>query len=907
MHGIEHQLQNRSGAKGRQQRPHAYRPSQQYACQQRAALQYTLGHADGEPLQNPPDGNHQRIPRTAGQPRAHVNPLRHAHNHQRPQHHRHALQQIPGVRQGIQQGIKIHQIPHQQRIHDAAHTDGFLQQQIQRQYDGRYDLHRLAEGNGKAVGQAHAKAVPGGKTDVGLHHHVKVERANYHSHHHHEKACQERPVLLSQHVTALSLFFNFEYYIIQPFLLQAEVCNLADLETNVRYIKGIGEQRAKALEKLGITTLRDLIGWFPRKYDDRTQNRTIAELVPGEAACTAAMIAAPPTVSHIRRGMDLVKVRAVDATGVLDITFFNQTWLRDQLHQGETYLFFGKAEGTSRRRTMANPVVEPESRREVTGRIVPIYPLTAGVSQLILSRSIRQGLDACAGILPDVLPDEIRQAHHLCRIGYAYENIHFPESPEALDLARRRLAFEELFLFTIGLRRLRRRREVVSVPPCQDVDMTVFDQALPFSLTGAQRRCIEDALRDMRSGQPMNRLCQGDVGSGKTMVAAACAYFCVKNGRQAALMAPTEILARQHYAGLSPLLESLGVHCALLTGSTPAKARRSLTAQLESGEIDFLIGTHALITGSLTYRNLGLVVTDEQHRFGVAQRAALSAKGDHPHILVMSATPIPRTLALILYGDLDVSVIDELPPGRRPVETVAVSSGYAQRVYAFLRKLIAEGRQAYVVCPMVESHDEVPDERKAVTEYAKKLQAEIFPDLKVAFVHGKMKPAEKDAVMTAFAAGETDILVSTTVIEVGVDVPNATVIVIENAERFGLSQLHQLRGRVGRGSHQSYCVLISDSRSEETRARLKIMTRTTDGFRIAEEDLRLRGPGDFFGQRQHGLPGLKVADLGCDTKLLQEAQQAAEEVLRRDPELKQHPAIQSRMQLLFSQHEDAMN
>lgn len=683
---------------------------------------------------------------------------------------------------------------------------------------------------------------------------------------------------------------------------------MADLTTNVQFIRGIGPQKAKALSKLGIETLRDLIAWLPRRYEDRTEFRRIADLTPGEAACVAAMVAAPPTLSHIRKGMDLVKVRTVDETGTLDVTFFNQTWLKNNLRQGETYAFYGRAEGSLLRRQMASPVVEPLERREITGRIVPIYPLTAGVSQLVLSRSIRQGLDACADILPDVLPDEIRRAHHLCRINFAYENIHFPESMEALDLSRRRLAFEELFLFTIGLQRLRRRREVVHVAPCAAVDMEPFYGALPFTLTDAQRRCVEEALSDMTSGVPMNRLCQGDVGSGKTMVAAACVYFAVKNGRQAALMAPTEILARQHYEGLAPLMERLGIRCALLTGSTKAAAKRSIAEQLATGEIDFAIGTHALITGGLDYKDLGLVVTDEQHRFGVGQRAALAEKGEHPHTLVMSATPIPRTLALILYGDLDVSVIDQLPPGRKAVETYAVPGSYHPRIYAFLRKLIAEGRQAYIVCPMVEqSDDAASDDRKAVTAYAKMLQEEVFPDLKVAYVHGKMKPKEKEAVMAAFAAGENHILVSTTVIEVGVDVPNAAVMVVENAERFGLSQLHQLRGRVGRGQWQSYCILISDNRNEETRERLKAMTRTADGFKIAEEDLRLRGPGDFFGVRQHGLPGLKVADLGCDTQLLQEAQQAALTLLEADPELTAHPATAERVQDLFDQAADTLN
>ena len=682
---------------------------------------------------------------------------------------------------------------------------------------------------------------------------------------------------------------------------------MADLSTDVRYIKGIGEAKAKSLGKLGIATLGDLINWFPRRYEDRREIKPISQLIPGEPACVSAMIASEPKLSHIRKGMDLVKVRAVDDTGALDVTFFNQSWLKNQLRVGETYTFYGRAEGSLLRKSMASPIVEPEGRREHTGRIVPIYPLTAGISQLLLSRAIRQGLDSCVDILPDCLPDGVRQAHQLCRVNYAYENIHFPESPEALDIARRRLAFEELFFFAIGLKLLRSRRETVSVEPFQPVDMAPFYNALPFTLTDAQRRCVEEAIADMQSGKPMNRLCQGDVGSGKTMVAAACVYFCIENGRQAALMAPTELLAEQHYRGLAPLLERLNIRCALLTGSTTAKTKRSVTAQLATGEIDFAIGTHALISGGVAYADLGLVVTDEQHRFGVAQRTALAEKGEHPHTLVMSATPIPRTLALILYGDLDVSVIDQLPPGRKPIETYAVTSAYHPRLYAFIRKQVEAERQVYIVCPMVSENDELPDERKAVTEYAQKLQTEIFPDLKVAFVHGKMKAKEKDAVMSAFAAGKTDILVSTTVIEVGVDVPNANLLVVENAERFGLSQLHQLRGRVGRGQHQSYCVLVSDNKNDETRQRLKAMTKTADGFKIAEEDLRLRGPGDFFGLRQHGLPGLRVADLGCDTRLLAEAQSAADGLLAEDPALTHHPATAERVRKLFQQSENSLN
>ena len=682
---------------------------------------------------------------------------------------------------------------------------------------------------------------------------------------------------------------------------------MADLNTDVRYIKGIGEQRAKALAKLNIATLRDLISYFPRAYDDRRSFRSIRDLQPGETACVEAMVAAPPTLSRIRKGLELVKVRAVDASGSLDITFFNQAYRKDGLRPGETYTFFGKAEGNLLRKTMTNPVVEREGSRQVTGRIMPVYPLTAGVTQLMLAKAVEQGLAACRDLLPDPLPDEVRRDHQLCHIGYAYSQIHFPDSDEELAIARRRLVFEELFLLAAGLKKLRRRREVLTCPPFAHTDLDDFRRSLPFALTGAQNRSIGEIVGDMASGRPMNRLVQGDVGSGKTMVAAAAMVCAARNGRQAALMAPTEILAQQHYRGLAPLLEGLGVRCALLTGATPARTRRSILEQLRSGEIQAAIGTHALISPDVAYARLGLVVTDEQHRFGVGQRAALSAKGEDPHLLVMSATPIPRTLALIIYGDLDVSVIDQLPPGRQKIDTFAVTGAYRRRVYSFLRKEIAAGRQAYVICSMVERSDTVPDERKAVAEYTKMLQEQVFPELRVACVHGRMKPREKDAVMADFAAGRSHILVSTTVVEVGVDVPNATVMVVEDADRFGLSQLHQLRGRVGRGQHKSYCILISDNKNEEARERLHVMARTGDGFRIAEEDLRLRGPGDFFGSRQHGLPALKVADLSCDMALLREAQEAAEELLRRDPELEAHPLTAQRIQAMFAASADAMN
>ena len=684
---------------------------------------------------------------------------------------------------------------------------------------------------------------------------------------------------------------------------------MADLNTDIRYIKGIGETRAKALHKLGIATLGDLLSYFPRRWEDRTLTRPIRELPVGEYACVRAMLAGDPTASRIAGGRTLVKVRAVDDSGALDVAFFNQEYRRTSLHKGETYIFYGKVEGDLLRRRMTNPLLEPEGRQLLTGRIMPVYPLTAGVTQTMLAKAMRQGLDACEGLLPDVLPDDVRQAHHLCYTGYAYENIHFPSSPEALDIARRRLVFEELFLLSCGLQLLRSRRGTERGPACENVALTPFYDALPFALTNAQRRAIEQAVTDMTSGRSMNRLCQGDVGSGKTMVAAACVWFAAQSGWQSALMAPTEILARQHYENLAPLFARFGLRCALLTGSTRAKERREILAGLADGSIDLCIGTHALLTEDVQYARLGLVITDEQHRFGVDQRAALSKKAASPHILVLSATPIPRTLALIIYGDLDVSVIDELPPGRQRVDTFAVNESYRQRLNGFIRRQVAQGHQVFIVCPLIAEDDQLPDERKAVAAYADKLRREVFPDLRIAVLHGRMKAREKEAVMAAFAAGESDILVSTTVVEVGVDVPNASLMVVENAERFGLSQLHQLRGRVGRGSAKSWCILLSDSENEDTRRRLRVLTETNDGFKISEEDLKLRGPGDFFGQRQHGLPTLKAADLSCDMRLLDEAQTAACALLAQDPTLADpaHGALRRRIDRLFAVNEGGLN
>ena len=682
---------------------------------------------------------------------------------------------------------------------------------------------------------------------------------------------------------------------------------MTDLSTDIRFVRGIGEARAKSLQKLGVTDLAGLLSYFPRAYEDRRAMRRIAELVPGESACVTAIVASAPRAAHIRRGMDLLKLRVADESGVMDLTYFNQPYLKDALRLGESYTFFGTVEGTHLRPQMTNPAFEREGLHSATGCILPVYPLTAGIGQALLRRAVRQGLEEGAALLPELLDSSLRAQYDLCSVREAYEHIHFPPDDDALAAARRRLAFEELYFLTLGLRLLRSRRTSERGRTCARVDMTPFYSALPFTLTSAQQRAVDDILRDLSGERPMNRLVQGDVGSGKTMVAAAAIYAAAKNDLQCALMAPTEILAEQHFRTLAPLLEPLGLRCALLTAEIRAKPRRELLSALASGEIDLIIGTHALLSPDVVYRDLGLVVTDEQHRFGVDQRAALGAKGAHPHLLVMSATPIPRTLALVIYGDLDASVIDELPPGRQRIDTFAVPSSYHPRIYAFIEKLLAEGRQAYIVCPMVEENGELPDERKAVTAYAETLQKDVFPARTVRFLHGKMKPKEKEAVMRAFSSGEIDVLVSTTVVEVGVDVPNAAVMLIENAECFGLSQLHQLRGRVGRGKWQSYCILVSDNRGEDNRARLDAMRRTSSGFALAEEDLRLRGPGDFFGARQHGLPTLRVADLAADLPLLRSAQDAADALLALDPGLSHHPALLARVRALFDLHAEALN
>ena len=693
------------------------------------------------------------------------------------------------------------------------------------------------------------------------------------------------------------------------------------LNTPLTDFPGVGEVRAKKLEKLGLVRCADLISYFPRDYEDRRQVYSIRSAPLGQKVCISAMAAEHPRLSRIRKGLELVKLKVVDQAGALHITFFNQSYVERALRAGEEYIFYGVVEEQGSRRTMVNPIFERVGRQNFTGCIVPVYPLTAGITNHLLCTLTQQAVTACAKDMPETLPRGVRLDHELAQAEFSYRNIHFPESFEALELARRRLTFEELFYLSAGLATLKERRGDVlgcAIPPRP---MEEFLSRLPFPLTGAQRRVMEEIAGDMASDRPMNRLVQGDVGSGKTVVAAYAAWLAAGAGYQSALMAPTEVLAEQHWRSLSALLEPAGVRVGLLTGSLTPAGKKKVRQALAAGEIDLIIGTHALLSQGVEFARLGLMVADEQHRFGVAQRAALAAKGDSPHVLVMSATPIPRTLALIIYGDLDVSVIDELPPGRTPVETYVVREDKRARMYNFVRRLVGEGRQVYIICPAVEENAEGGMQNaewegdgpaldlKAVTTYAKKLQTEVFPDLKVDFLHGKMKPREKEAVMAAFAAGETQVLVSTTVIEVGVDVPNAALIIIENAERFGLSQLHQLRGRVGRGKHQSYCVLITNTRSVEAMQRLRTLASTTDGFKISEEDLKLRGPGDFFGSRQHGLPQMKLADLAGDMRLLSEAQDSARRLLMADPTLSQpeNRPVLERVRTLFADTPDIFN
>ena len=648
---------------------------------------------------------------------------------------------------------------------------------------------------------------------------------------------------------------------------------MAKLTDPITILKGIGPTKAKQFAALNIFTLEDLICHFPRAYEDRTRLIPIEKLETDVPACFKAMVMNTPRTSHIRKGLDITKVQVADHSARLSLTFFNNRFAAEQLQYGREYIFYGAVSGDFIGYNMTNPVFEtPDSQPVTTRRVLPIYPLTAGLSNAAMLKAVRQALAICDPPA-EILPEPVRKEFGILSADRAYYAIHEPSSMEEAELAKRRLIFEEFFVFSAGLSLMRATRAQKRVAPYTNCDLSAFSKALPFTLTGAQSKAIAEITADLRRGTPMNRLVQGDVGSGKTMVAAAAAYLAVRNGYQAALMAPTEILAEQHYTSLEKLLAPLGVRICLLTGSLTPKQKKDTRTLIESANTDLVIGTHALVSDTTVFHNLGLVIADEQHRFGVAQRSKLSAKGEDPHLLVMSATPIPRTLALLMYGDLEVSILNELPPGREPVDTFLVDESYRPRINNFIRKQVSEGHQCFVVCPAVEENDELT--MKAASVWAQTLQKTVFPDLRILLLHGQMKGSEKEGVMAAFARGEADVLVATTVIEVGVDVPNATLMIIEDADRFGLSQLHQLRGRVGRGKAKSYCILTSQTKNPDTRQRMKAFCATTDGFRIAEEDLRLRGPGDFFGSRQSGLPVFRVANLSCDLETLKQAQQAS--------------------------------
>lgn len=668
-------------------------------------------------------------------------------------------------------------------------------------------------------------------------------------------------------------------------------------DTSVRYIKGVGEKMAAAFARLHIHTVEDLLRHFPRAYEDWSQVVRIADAPVGESCCVRATVLTDVQTNFIRKGMTLFKFTASDGKNGMQVTLFNNKYLANRIKRGREYLFFGTVTSGYARYEMASPLIE-----EVSGamRIHPIYRQTEGLTTRTIAKTVEKVLPTLS-TAADILPPALIARYGLCTAAYAYQNIHFPRDREALSTARRRLVFEELLLLQLGLLQLKGRTRAVAGTPVSRDASEEFWSLLPFTPTGAQRRAVADCVRDMQGGAPMSRLVQGDVGSGKTAVAAGVAYTVIQNGGQVAMMAPTEILAEQHAKTLKKLLMPAGIRVGKLTGSMPAAEKRAVREGLANGTVQLVVGTHALISDGVEFSRLGLVITDEQHRFGVAQRARLAEKGENPHLLVMSATPIPRTLALIIYGDLDVSVLDELPPGRQPIATFAVDSGKRARAYGYVKKHLDEGRQAYVVCPLVEEGEEGSD-LAAATETVAELQQGALKGYRTALLHGRMKGAEKEAVMSAFARGEVDVLVSTTVIEVGVDVPNAVIMVIENADRFGLAQLHQLRGRVGRGEYASTCILISDAQNEEARRRLRVMCQTTDGFRVADEDLQLRGPGDFFGNRQHGLPQLSIADLMNDAALLGAARSAAEELLRGDPLLSaaEHRPLVEAVERLFA-------
>lgn len=678
-------------------------------------------------------------------------------------------------------------------------------------------------------------------------------------------------------------------------------------EVPITKLNGIGEKRAALFRKLGVKTVGDMISYYPRSYDNWSDTTEIAAVQPEDKCVVRGRVMTPVNTIRISGGRTMAKLSISDDTGYLNLVFFNNKYISSMLRYGETYLFMGKVSYDKYGYQMVSPDFCKVTDSDT---ITPVYHLTAGLNNHMMIRAAKEALSMLPQTIHDPLPDELRKRYDLCDLSYALNNVHFPSDLNAMEKARHRLIFEELLVLNLGMRMMKSQsHEQTAVHLLKDYTAE-FIQTLPYELTNAQKRAISDCVGDMHDKpSPMNRLIQGDVGSGKTAVCATVCYHTVKNGFQAAFMAPTEILAQQHFETFSKMFAGTDVRVDLLTGSMTAAEKRKTRERIENGESDIVIGTHALVSESTVFHRLGCAITDEQHRFGVAQRARLASKGEHPHVLVLSATPIPRTLGLIIYGDLDITIIDELPPGRTEVDTFFIRTDKRDRALGFLKKQVEEGRQCYIVCPLVEESEGVDvDELKNANDYAAELMLGPFRDISVGILHGKMKPKDKERVMAQFAANEISILVSTTVVEVGVDVKNATVMMIENADRFGLSTLHQLRGRVGRGQYKSYCILVSDNKGENTEQRLGVMCRTNNGFEIADMDLKLRGPGDFFGNRQHGLPQLDIADFS-DTETLAQSQEAAEILLQFSPDLSDGSlrSLRAKMRRLFAETENTMN